>query len=432
MKILYYDCFSGISGDMNLAAMIDLGVNPDYLKSELSKLALSGYEIKISRDKRKGIEGTKVDVITDEPQDVHTHHHHFHLLPEKWVSHHHHHHDHDGNHHHRNLSDIEQIIRASGLNETVKVLSLKMFKKVAEAESKIHGKPLAEVHFHEVGAVDSIVDIVGAAICFDFLKVDKIMSSTVELGGGFVDCAHGKFPVPAPATVEIMKGIPVKTGAVPFETTTPTGATIIANNVQEFSDKPVLTILKTGYGIGHRDTDIPNVLRLLIADAPSTKNLSEESKPGQPSAENENTMMIECNLDDMNPELYDFVMGRLFEAGALDVFILPAIMKKNRPASVLSVLCDQTNRDKISEILLTETTTLGIRTYPVSRQTLKREHLTVETKYGPIRVKKAFFHDSVIKQKPEYEDCKNAAIQHQVAIREVYEEVKRMTEGLNK
>lgn len=247
MRVLYYDCFAGISGDMNLGAMLDVGVDKDYLANELSKLNIDHeFEIKAVKESRKGIEGTKVDVVLK--------HHHEHD----------HEHEHEHHHHHRNLENIENIINSSSLNDNVKALSLNMFKKVAEAEARVHGKPIYEVHFHEVGAIDSIVDIVGAAICLDYLKVDKVMSSPVELGGGFVKCAHGIIPVPAPATVEILKGIPVKSGIVPFETTTPTGAAILASNVQEFSDMKDFIIENTGYGVGCRDTEIPNVLRVYL------------------------------------------------------------------------------------------------------------------------------------------------------------------------
>lgn len=287
MKILYYDCFSGISGDMNLGAMIDIGVDKDYLINELSKLDLDNeFEIKVGRGNRKGIEGTQVDVILKDKDEVscdialaehkhdhvheEEHHHHEHCHTHEHSNGHEHHHEHDhshgdhGEHIHRDLKHIESIINSSNFNENVKKISLNMFRKVAEAEAKVHGKPLYEVHFHEVGAIDSIIDIVGAAICLDYLKVDKVMASSVELGGGFVKCQHGLIPVPAPATVEILKGVPVKTGVVPFETTTPTGAAILASSVEEFSDMKDFIVEKVGYGVGGRDTDIPNVLRVYI------------------------------------------------------------------------------------------------------------------------------------------------------------------------
>lgn len=283
MRVLYYDCFSGISGDMNLAAMIDIGVDRDYLIGELSKLNISHeFEIKVSRAIRKGIEGTKVDVIlkNSEKQETETHedhHHHDEAHHEGHHSHGHmeHHHDHDHSihnhnhgsghdHQHRNLSNIEQIIISSDLNDNVKKISMDIFTKIAHAEAKIHGKTVYDVHFHEVGAVDSIVDIVGAAICVDYLKVDKIMCSSIELGGGFVRCAHGLIPVPAPATLEILKGMPIKTGAVPVETTTPTGAAILAVLVDESSNLKNFVVDSIGYGVGNRDTVIPNVVRVMI------------------------------------------------------------------------------------------------------------------------------------------------------------------------
>jgi uncharacterized protein (TIGR00299 family) protein len=259
MKVLYYDCFCGISGDMNLGALLDLGVDEEYLRQELSKLKLNAeYELQVKKDNKGGISGTRVDVLLKE--EIHKHKH----------DHDHHHYQHEvhtgveSHHAHRNLKDIENIIVNSSLSDRVKELSMAIFMKVAEAEAKVHGKSLDEVHFHEVGAVDSIVDIVGAAVCLDYLKVDKIMASPVQLGGGFVKCAHGIIPVPAPATVEILKNIPVKSGIVPFETTTPTGAAILAANVVTFTDKMNLSIEKTGYGIGHRDLEIPNILRVYI------------------------------------------------------------------------------------------------------------------------------------------------------------------------
>lgn len=283
MNILYYDCFSGISGDMNLGAMIDLGVDKDYLIKELSKLKLQDeFELRITRDSRKGISGTKVDVILkhDHHEKVHEdtlhkdahenehHHEHNHSHNEHDHSHEHfhkHNHDESNHHHHRNLKDIENLINSSELSEEVKKLSINIFMRVAVAEAKVHGKTIEEVHFHEVGATDSIVDIVGAAICRIYLKVDRVMCSSVELGSGFVRCAHGLIPVPAPATVEILRGIPVKSGIVPKETTTPTGAAILAELVDEFTDRKNFVINKIGYGIGNRDTEIPNVLRVFLA-----------------------------------------------------------------------------------------------------------------------------------------------------------------------
>lgn len=258
MKVLYYDCFCGISGDMNLAALLDLEVPKEYLLNELSKLNLnSEYEMKIEKDMKLGITGTRVDVVLKNDISDGDYHKHTHDIHSTAKMH---------QHRHRNLKDIENIINSSNLGDKVKKLSMDMFMRVAKAEAKVHGKDLYEIHFHEVGATDSIVDIVGAAICLDYLDVDKILASPVQVGGGFVKCAHGVMPVPAPATVEILKNIPINAGIVQFETTTPTGAVILAVNVQKFTSKLDFSIEKVAYGIGHRDLHIPNVLRVYLGE----------------------------------------------------------------------------------------------------------------------------------------------------------------------
>jgi uncharacterized protein (TIGR00299 family) protein len=429
MKILYYDCFSGISGDMNLGAMIDLGVDKEYLLKELEKLNVHGYKIQITRDERKGITGTKVKVwLEDETHDHHheNSHHHDDNSEHNHDHHHDHHHQHfheqhvhnheDGDHQHRNLKDIEDIINSSSLNDRVKELSLKIFLKVAEAEAKIHGKSLMDVHFHEVGALDSIVDIIGSAICLDYLKVDKVMSASVELGGGFVKCAHGLFPVPAPATAEILKGIPVKLGAVQVETTTPTGAAILAATVDEFTDKKEFTINKVSYGIGHRDTVIPNVLRVYLGEI---ENTASNGFTG------DEAYVIECNIDDMNPEIYEYIMEKLFAIGAMDVFMNPIIMKKGRPGIKLSVLCNKNLEMKVIDILLRETTTLGVRKYCVEKTMLNRKFSKVNTKHGEVTVKISLLNEEEIKYKPEYSDCKKLALEKNVHIGEIYSEVNK-------
>ncbi len=405
MKILYYDCFSGISGDMNLGAMLDLGIEEKYLKDELAKLKISGYEIKTTKEKRKGIEGTNFNVI---------------LTGEHNSASHEHKHDHGHTHKHsplnRNLNDIETIINNSALNENVKALSEAIFLKLAEAEAKVHGKSINEIHFHEVGAVDSIVDIVGTAICIDKLEVDKIFCSSVELGSGYVKCDHGTLPVPAPATAEILKQVPTKTGTIPFETTTPTGAAILATLVDEFTDKMEFSITKVGYGIGNKDGDIPNVLRAYLGeyyDKPSYKN----------DTMREQATIIECNIDDMSPEFYEYIMEKLFQQGAYDVYITPIIMKKSRPAITLSVLCNNKHEESIVEILFTETTTLGIRKHSVEKVMLKREFTTINTSFGEISVKFVHYNGKVIKAKPEYDDCKKIAIENNVSIQEIIKEV---------
>ncbi len=421
MKILYYDCFSGISGDMNLGALLDLGIEKEYLIEELSKLNLDGYEIKVSRGIRKGIEGTKVDV------NLHQHHHeHLHNDVEEGhsighIGDNHNHHE------HRNLKDIEGIIEGSDLKSKIKELSMEMFMKVARAEAKVHGKPLYEIHFHEVGAMDSIVDIVGAAICLNYLNVDKIMSSSVELGGGFVKCAHGLIPVPAPATVEILKGIPVKFGAVPFETTTPTGAAILAANVDEFKDDNNFIVNKIGYGIGNRDTEIPNVLRVMLVEQGNkkVKHINKSEQVDKDEYDNEiYEHIIECNIDDMNSELYEFIIDKLFYEGALDVYLTPIVMKKGRPSIKISVLCNDEKVEKIKEILFRETTTFGVRSFKVNKTKLQRKFIKVSTSHGVVTVKEAYYKGEKIKSKLEYEECKEIAQSTGIPIREVYKQLR--------
>ncbi|OCA97585.1 nickel pincer cofactor biosynthesis protein LarC [Clostridium beijerinckii] len=465
MRILYYDCFCGISGDMNLAAMLNLGVPKEYLFKEISKLNLnSEYDIQINSSEKLGITGTRVyvilkdevnnsdnigykdfehcstDIIEDhshshvhgEEHNHHDHshgedasHNHEHNHPhshEQDCSHNHeqaHVHSHSGNHehHHRNLKDIENIINSSDLSEKVKNLSLNMFMRVAEAEAKVHGKTLYEVHFHEVGAIDSIVDIVGAAICLDYLKVDKIMASHVQVGGGFVKCAHGLMPVPAPATVEILKGIPINVGVVQFETTTPTGAAILAENVQEFTSKIDFSIKKIGYGIGHRDLDIPNVLRVYLGEDNSLEKIEEQ-------------YILETNIDDMNPEFYGYIEEKLFDAGALDVFKTPIFMKKGRPGIKLSVLISEKIEKDILDIVFEETTSIGVRKYKVEKIMLNREFSKVETQYGEVTIKKSYYKGDLVKYKPEYEECKKIAKENNITMEKVYREVYKQTSNI--
>ncbi len=428
MRVLYYDCFSGISGDMHLGAMIDLGVDPEFLIDQLGKLGLSGYELKITKDQRKGITGTKVDVVLDgNPQDLH-HKHHLHHKDGHSHGHHTghshgHHTDHKhGHNHHRNLEDISRIIQSSDLSKAVKDRSIRMFHKLAEAEGKIHDKPVREVHFHEVGAIDSIVDIVGAAICIESVAPDMIISSAVELGGGFVKCEHGTFPVPAPATAEILTSVPVKSGAAPYETTTPTGALILACNADKFGPIQDLRISKTAYGIGNREMDIPNVLRVHLAE--STEH-AESTGLTDSLPETRKALMLECNIDDMNPEMYGYVMEILFDLGADDVFITPIIMKKARPASKLSVLCSPDKKQTITETLLTHTTSLGVRCYEVEKTMLEREFSKIKTKYGEVTVKTAIYNGKHLKSKPEYEDCIRLAREHEIPVQKIYDEISR-------
>ncbi len=383
MKIIGYDCFSGISGDMNLGAMIDLGIDKTFLIDELNKLKLPGWELQIQKDQRHGITGTKVTV--------------------KQTRH---------EHAHRYMSDIEKIINDSTLDNKTKELSRKIFMKIAQAEATVHGTSVDHIHFHEVGAVDSIIDVVGAAICFNALNVDAVHVSTVELGGGLVKCDHGTLPVPAPATAEIIKGIPVKTGGVDFEATTPTGAAIIASLATSFSPDLALAIEKTGYGVGHKEhKDVPNLLRVFIGETIVNPVSGHEA------------LQIECNIDDMNPEFFEYISDRLFKAGASDVFFSNIIMKKGRPGIVLNVICETESAGTLKDIIFTESTSLGIRTFPFRKDTLVRKFETFATVYGDVTVKRSYYNGKEVSFKPEYEECKRIAAEKMIPVKEVYNNI---------
>ena len=391
MKVLCYDCFSGISGDMNLGAMLDLGIELSYLKGELEKLNLGGWELIAEKSQRHGISGTKVTVR----QTVHEHAH-------------------------RHLSDIQKIINGSSLPDEVKGLSMLIFRKIAEAEAKVHGIPVDEVHFHEVGAIDSIVDITGAAICFAALKPEAVFVSEIELGSGFVKCDHGSLPVPAPATAEIVRDLPVRTGGVGFEATTPTGAAILSVLGTEFGSTQAVRISRTGYGVGHKDhPEIPNLLRVSLGETVSL------------SATGHKALLIESNIDDMNPEFYDHVSERLFKAGASDVYFSQIIMKKGRPGVVLKVICETHLEDVMKEIIFRESTTLGIRIFEFRKETLAREFGKINTQYGEMTVKKSFYENVPVSVKPEYEECKRVAAENGIPVKEVYNHVMALL-SLNK
>jgi uncharacterized protein (TIGR00299 family) protein len=383
MKILGYDCFSGISGDMNLGAMIDLGVDKAWLIEELNKLNLPGWELIVQKDQRHGITGTKVTVRQ-------TRHEHA----------------------HRHLSDIEKIINSSGLDDKTKELSLKIFMKIAIAEAYVHGTTVDNVHFHEVGAVDSIIDIVGAAICYNALDVKAVHVSTVELGGGFVRCDHGNLPVPAPATAEIIKGLPVKKGGVDFEATTPTGAAILAALGTDFDPGTVISIEKTAYGVGQKEHNtVPNLLRVFLGEAVASAESGHDA------------LQLESNIDDMNPEFFEYISDRLFRAGASDVFFSNIMMKKGRPGILLSVICETELAETVKKIIFTESTTLGIRTFPFRKDTLVRKFESVQTVYGDLSIKRSYYNGNEVSCKPEYEDCKRIAAEKGIPVKEVYNNI---------
>ncbi len=378
MVCAFVDCFAGISGDMLLGALIDAGAPVDDLLLGLKTLPLSGWELEVERVRKGAIAATSVSVIVHENQ------------PE------------------RHLSDIESIVIASRLPEKVKEQSLKVFQLLAEAEAKVHGISVNEVHFHEVGAVDSIVDIVGSVYALHLLGVQAVYASALPFTRGRVKTLHGDLPVPAPATMELLCGVPTYPLDIEAELVTPTGAALLKALANGFGMPPPFTPRKVGYGAGKRDLPFPNVLRVIVGDLPDNVAL-----------ERERLVVVETNLDDMTGEMAGYAMERLLAAGARDVWVVPAQMKKNRPAIVLSVLCDHEKLPTVLQILLRETTTLGVRVQEVERLCLPREIWEVTTPYGTVKVKVAKLGDEIVNIAPEYEDCRRLALEQRVPLKEV-------------
>lgn len=416
MRTLYYECFAGISGDMNLGALVDLGVDFDLLKEELSKLGIDDeFELKRQSAQKMGIGGTKVDVIL---QSANSHNHNDNNGEHKHPVGHDHTHEHHKHIHHthgRNYQNIRELINNSQLSVFVKKTSLAIFEKIAIAEAKIHQMSVDDVHFHEVGATDSIVDIVGAAICFEQLNVETIISSPIEVGSGFVDCAHGTYPVPAPATAEILTGIPTTAGKVASEATTPTGAAILATMVDSFPTTPVFVSQKIGYGLGTKNFKIPNVLRVRLG------TLNSETKISNQNFIQTKERMIETNIDDMNAEFLPLVEEALFKLGALDVYRTAIQMKKGRSAIKLSVLTNENNAEKISDYILKDTSTFGIRSFVVDKTMLKRRIQSVSTPFGTVNFKEGISQGKVIKFKPEFNDIKTIAHKNNIPFQTVYQ-----------
>ena len=384
MKTLYFDCFAGASGDMILGAMVAAGVDPNFLRQQLSLFSVGGFSVEFETVNRAGLSATFARVET---------------APE---------------HKHRRLADIEQIIEQSGLSESVKQRAVQIFTRLAEAEARVHNEPIEQVHFHEVGAVDAIVDVVGAAICFDFLKIDRFVSSPLHAGSGMVQMAHGRFPIPPPAVAELLKGVPFYSTDIKGELVTPTGAAIISTVCNEYGPIPQMNTESTGYGAGSREyPDFPNVLRVFVGETES--NLATD----------ERLWMIETNLDDASPQIIGHVMDRVLESGALDCFFTPVQMKKNRPGVLLSVLCSPDEKEAVMKLLFMETTTLGVRSYQVERRALRRSVVRVETQYGPIDVKVAHLDGRVVNEMPEFEQCREAAVKANVPLK-VVEEATRL------
>jgi uncharacterized protein (TIGR00299 family) protein len=429
MKTLYLDLFSGIAGDMFIAALLDLGVDARQLERELKKLKLDGYHLHISRQQKSAIVGVKFDVhLAPEPDHEHAHDH----------GHQHHEHEHHHDHSHddsRNFSEIKQLISRSKLSAWVKQKSIAVFQRIAEAEGKIHGLPPGEVHFHEVGAVDSIVDIVGAAIALELLGKPRVFASPVVEGTGWIRCAHGRFPVPAPATLAILgaRGIGLTQCEEPHELVTPTGAALLAEFVERFGAMENLVADKIGFGLGTRDNKTrPNVLRAVLGKgSKKTSNIQHRTSNIQSHDwETDRVAVLETNLDDCTGEILGNFVETALAAGALDVFHTPIQMKKNRPGVLLTVLCAETDADKFSELMLRETTAFGVRKTIAERRKLRREFAEVKTAFGEVTVKIGRLGGKVVQAAPEFEPAKKLAAQKKVPLKQIYEAVKKCSGGL--
>ncbi len=379
-KVLFIEPFSGISGDMMVGALLDLGFGLDDLKAKLALLPLKGYELSVEKVNRSGVQATKFNVQ---------------------VGH---------SHHHRTFADIRKMIESSELSPWVREQSIAAFQKLAEAEGKVHGQPPEKVHFHEVGAVDSIVDIVGAMIALEpFLPV-RILSSSINLGQGTLECQHGTYPVPGPAVQELLKGIPVFSNAVTGELTTPTGATLVTTLAESFGTRPEMKILNSGYGAGSRQTPgNANVLRVTLGEMVVGCGISPETQ----------VAVIDATIDDMSPQVYGYFQEKALASGVLDVYATPIQMKKNRPALKVTCICAVSDVDKVAEVIFRETTTIGIRYTTAHRKTLRREFSKVQTAFGEVSMKVSLLDGSAVNFVPEFEDCRRLAAEKGVALKEV-------------
>ncbi|MFN2453848.1 MAG: nickel pincer cofactor biosynthesis protein LarC [Pyrinomonadaceae bacterium] len=379
MKILYFDCFAGASGDMILGALVGAGCDARALTEQLALLGVANYEVAFDKALRSGISATRAHVRT---------------APE---------------HKHRHLGDILKIIHESKLRDSVKTRAARIFTRLTESEARVHNEPVERIHFHEVGALDAIIDVVGACIGFELLGVERFVCSPLHVGSGTIEIAHGRFPVPPPAVAELLKGAPVYATDIKGELVTPTGAAIISTVCEEYGALPAMKIESTGYGAGKREYErFPNVLRVIIGEASGTS---------KDDARDEELVLIETNIDDVSPQVLGYLMERAFALGALDCYFTPVQMKKNRPGVLVSVLCRTALREKLCELLFNETTTLGLRFSVVERRALARELFRVETPYGLIDVKAARFNNRFTNAMPEYEQCRAAAQKAGVALR---------------
>jgi pyridinium-3,5-bisthiocarboxylic acid mononucleotide nickel chelatase len=396
MKLAYFDCFSGISGDMTLGALIDAGCPVEYLRSELQSLDVPGWTLSAEKVWKNGMAATYVKVQTEDQQK------------------------------HRSLTTILQILQDSKIAPQVRERATAIFEKLGRAESYVHDAPLEKIHFHEVGAVDAIVDIVGACIGFDALGIAKFASSPLNVGGGTAKMAHGVLPVPAPATARLLQGKPTYSNGVQKELVTPTGAAIVATVCDSFGPQPPMTVSAIGYGAGTIDLEHqPNVLRIMIGEAAETSVTA-------PFGFDEEISIIEANLDDMNPQIYGHFQERALNSGALDVYTTPVQMKKNRPGTLLTVLCKPDDTQKLMNLIFAETTTIGARTYRAQRRVLPRETVTVSTAFGDVRMKVASVNGHIRQATPEYEDCRKLAVEKNVPLQTVIGAAQQAFVGITK
>src|SRR5271168_3960030 len=388
MKVAYFDCFSGISGDMTLGALVDAGCPLEVLRDKLQGLEVAGWELSAEKVWKNGMAATQVRVKTEDTET------------------------------HRSLATILAILEKSELSATGKDRASAIFTKLGEAEAAVHDVPLEKIHFHEVGAVDAIVDIAGACIGFEELGFEKFVSSALNVGGGTAKMAHGILPVPAPATARLLQGAPTYSNGVQKELVTPTGAAIIATLCDSFGPQPAMTVSSIGYGAGTLDLENqPNVLRIMIGEF--AEKVAEKSLAAAAFGFDEEIAVIEANLDDMNPQIYGHFQERALACGALDVYTTPVQMKKNRPGTLLTVLCKPTDRAKLMDLIFAETTTIGARTYNAQRRVLPRESVTVSTSFGEVRMKVASVNGHIRRATPEYEDCRALAVENNVPLQAV-------------
>lgn len=382
MKVAYFDCFAGASGDMILGSLLDAGLELARLKEEIAKLRLSHYDIDVRKVSKKGIGGSQALVLVDE--DYH-------------------------HHHHRHLHDIENIIGGSDLAENVKKQSLAVFNRLAQAEAHVHQTRIENIHFHEVGAMDAIIDVVGSVAGLAALGIQRVFCSPLHVGSGTVECAHGTLPVPAPATAELIKGKPVYSTGVKGELLTPTGAAILTTLAHDFGPMPAMTVDRMGYGAGSSEPSIPNLLRIMVGEAAAEFN----------GYQFEQIAVAETNIDDMNPQMYDYLIERMLKMGALDVFLVPAQMKKNRPGILLTVTCSLDLVPAVADFIMKETTTIGLRWRIDNRLKADRDITEILTDFGTIKFKVARVGDRIINVAPEYDDCRRVARETGVPLKEV-------------